>query len=157
MKFATLSLTALILTSAGLCAGSANAQTQTQTQTPATAGSRTFTFHVCNKTSHDASVAIAAHVSVDDDKNWYTQGWWVVSAGDCSVIGEFPKGWFYYYAKSKTGDWRGSGNDASNTCVRDAPYKRPDPPGYQCGNNEKLVAFNGKHIDEGDSFTWNLE
>jgi uncharacterized membrane protein len=125
-------------------------QAVTQGQAPS---SPTFTFKVCNKTKRSASVAIAA---MDDTKKWYAQGWWAVSAGECSTVGAFAKGWFYYYAKSSTGDWHGTGSDVSKTCVRSSAFKRSDPDGYECGKGETLVAFNGKNISD-DSFTWNIE
>lgn len=127
-------------------------QTEIQSQTPA--ASQTFAFKVCNKTKRSASVAIAARVSPDGA--WYTQGWWAVSAGECSTIGTFANGWFYYYAKSATGDWHGTDGNLSKTCVRSGAFKRSDPDGYQCASGETLVAFNGKQIS-GDTFTWTLQ
>jgi uncharacterized membrane protein len=163
MKFATLRSAVLFSVSVALCGGLANAQ-QSQTQTPLpppppqtqASPPSPFSFRVCNKTRRDASVAIAAHVSATDN-TWYAQGWWVVNAGDCSTIGDFTKGWFYYYAKSHTGDWAGSGKNTSDTCVTNSSFKRSDPPGYRCGKHEKLITFNGKFIDKEDTFTWNLE
>ena len=178
MKFVTAGLTIFVLATAALCAGSVRAQQnqsptpgQTGTQSPAPnqpptsgqavtqgqASSPTFTFKVCNKTKRSASVAIAGQVSNDHKTwTWYTQGWWAVSAGECSTIGEFAKGWFYYYAKSATSDWHGTDSHLSRTCVSSSAFKRSDPAGYQCAKGEKLVAFNGNNIND-DTFTWNIQ
>ena len=101
-------------------------------------------------------VAIASHVS-PANKAWQAQGWWVVNAGECSTVGEFPIGWFYYYARAKDRDWHGSGSDASKTCVEAGPFKRSDPPGYTCTSSETLENFAGKLVESGGgSFTWTL-
>ena len=137
-------LAVFCLTAATLCGGAAGAQAQT------------FPFKVCNHSGRTASVAVAAHLSTTD-KRWQAQGWWEVKAGQCSTIGSFPQGWFYYYAKSSGRDWPGSGKDKSNTCVRSAKFKRFDPEGYKCSGDEKLVAFNGKKIEDDETFTWTLD
>jgi tetratricopeptide (TPR) repeat protein len=91
------------------------------------------------------------------DKRWQVEGWWTVSSGQCTTIGSFPQGWFYYYAKSEGRDWPGTTGDKSNTCVRSANFKREDPEGYKCSSDETMVAFNGKLISTSDAFTWTLE
>ena len=127
-----------------VCGGAAGAQAQT------------FAFKVCNHTGRTASVAVAAHLS-PSDKRWQAEGWWEIRAGRCEAIGNFPQGWFYYYAKSAARDWPGSGQDKSNTCVRSGKFKRFDPEGYKCSGDETLVAFNGKQIEDDEPFTWTLE
>ena len=145
MSFVASRLTVLFLAVAALFIGSAGAQAQT------------FTFKVCNTSPVNASVSIAAHVS-PTNKAWMAQGWWVVNAGECSTIGEFPIGWFYYYAKATDRDWHGSGADSSKTCVEQSPFKRSDPPGYTCASSETLVNFAGKLIESGGgTFTWTLD
>ncbi len=123
---------------------------------PSGLNAQMFPFMVCNRTAQTASVAVAAHASVTDTR-WQAQGWWMVSPGQCSAIGSFPQGWFYYYAKSDSRDWPGTDKDKSNTCVRTANFKREDPEGYKCAGDEKLVPFNGKHIESDDTFTWTLK
>lgn len=132
------------LAAAALCGGAAGAQAQT------------FTFKVCNNSGRTASVAVAAHLSTSD-KRWQAEGWWEVRDGQCSTIGNFPQGWFYYYAKAGSREWEGTGKDKSNTCVRSAKFKRFDPEGYKCSGDEKLAAFNGKFIENDDTFTWTLD
>src|SRR5579862_211455 len=132
-------LAVLVLTVAALCGGSAVAQAQT------------FSFQVCNKSSSRAWIAVAAHVSPSDDA-WQAQGWWVVDPGACSTIGDFPKGWFYYYARAASVDWKGTGPDVSQTCVPTAHFKRLDPPGYKCTDDEILTPFNGKNISADSPF-----
>lgn len=144
MRFAFSVLTALVLAFAAMCFGSAGAQAQT------------FKFQVCNKTDRLAQVALASHLKVGDE-NWQAEGWWRVNAGQCLMIGTFPQGWFYYYAKSSNGDWHGSDKDSSKTCVKASQFQRPDPPGYKCTSDETLVSFNGKYIDNGGTFTWTLD
>jgi len=145
MRFVASRLTVLLLACAALFIGSAGAQAQM------------FTFKVCNTSPVNAQVAIAAHVS-PSNKAWQAQGWWVVNAGECSTIGEFPIGWFYYYAKATDRNWHGSGSDASKTCVESGPFKRADPPGYTCTSKETLENFAGKLVESGGgTFTWTLD
>ena len=144
MTSAKSTLAVLCVAAAATCAGAAGAQAQT------------FAFKVCNHTGRTASVAVAAHLS-PSDKRWQAQGWWEIKAGRCEAIGNFPQGWFYYYAKSAARDWPGNGENKSNTCVRSGKFKRFDPEGYKCSGDETLVAFNGKQIEEDEPFTWTLE
>jgi uncharacterized membrane protein len=144
MTFAKSTLAVLCLAAGAAWSGVAGAQAQT------------FTFEVCNHSGRSASIAVAAHLS-PTDKRWQAEGWWEVRAGQCSTIGNFPQGWFYYYAKSDRRDWPGTDKDKSNTCVRSAKFKRFDPEGYQCAGDEKLAAFNGKRIEDDHKFTWTLD
>ena len=144
MSLAKSTLAVLGLAAAALWGGTAGAQAQT------------FKFEVCNHSGRVARIAVAAHLS-PSDKRWQAEGWWDVRAGQCTTIGQFPQGWFYYYAKNDNRDWPGSGKDKSNTCVRSAKFKRFDPEGYRCSGDEKLVAFNGKYIEDDETFTWTLD
>jgi uncharacterized membrane protein len=143
VTFAKSTFAVLCLAASAVWGGAAGAQAQT------------FGFEVCNHSGRSASVAIAANVS-PTDKRFQAQGWWEVGPGQCSTIGSFPQGWFYYYAKSNGRDWPGTGEDKSSTCVRNAKFKRLDPSGYTCSSDEKLVEFNGKNV-QGDTYTWTLE
>ena len=144
MTLAKSTLAVLCLAAATLWGGAEGAQAQT------------FKFEVRNHGERTARVAIAAHVS-PSDKRWQAEGWWEVRPRQCTTVGNFPQGWFYYYAKNDNRDWPGSGKDKSSTCVRSAKFKRFDPEGYKCSGDEKLVEFNGKKIESGDTFTWTLD
>ncbi len=67
---------------------------------PAAAG-----FKVCNRTPHEAKVAIGFY----DGTAWSSRGWWTVAPKACTVL--LPKpldGRYYYlYATDNAGSWDG--------------------------------------------------
>jgi uncharacterized membrane protein len=138
-------LIACLFAVAGLFAGSAVAQAQT------------FSFQVCNHSSVQASVAIASHVSTTDG-NFAVQGWWSVAAGSCSTIGNFPQGWFYFYAEqTNTQDLVWKGTDVQICVAYPGPFTRVNTANYTCGNNEELRGFTGADIGSNiGTYTWNL-
>ena len=114
-----------------------------------------FSFQVSNKTDAPASVAIYYYdlaIPV-----WHTQGWWVVIPGQCTVIGAFSRGAFFYYAKSQTRDWGGSGV-SNKICVSNSQFYNTIGPGFNdptCSSDEKK-AFIRNDIND-DAFTWTLD
>jgi len=138
-------LIAFVFALAGLCFGSAGAQAQT------------FHFRVCNHSDVQASVATASHVSPSDNR-YEVQGWWSVPAGSCKDIGNFPKGWFYYYAEQTNTQelvWKGS--DAQICVQYPGPFDRINTENYRCASNEELRSFTSTNIaNTTGTFTWNL-
>ena len=122
-------LIAFVFAAASLFVGTAGAQAQT------------FTFKVCNHSKVSASVATASHVSPTNG-NFVVQGWWTVTAGACSTIGNFPQGTFYYYAEqTNTQELVWKGNDAQVCVQYPGPFSRVNSPNYTCASNEELRGF----------------
>ena len=114
-----------------------------------------FSFQVCNKTDTPASVAVY-YTDLAIAVMWHAQGWWVVNLNQCTVIGSFPKGWFYYYAKSSNRDWVGSNPDWA-ICVSNSQFTRADFPGSNttCSSDQKKVFT--RNFVETPSLTWTLD
>lgn len=113
----------------------------------------TFHLTVCNKTSNRISVAIY-HYHYDKEK-WAVQGWWNVSAYDCTGIGRFTKGSIYFYGETRGRRFHWSGNDIK-LCVRHpGPWLRVNRGGYKCRRNENLRSFFKREVN-GSEFTQNL-
>ena len=115
-----------------------------------TASGDYFSFRVCNKSRKKASVALSYR---NENNKWIVQGWWTVNVGDCRRLGNFRKGYFYYYAKnySGSGEWRGN----FKLCVKiPQAFKRVNRAGYKC-NSRLLKRFIERKINN-SQFTWNL-
>jgi uncharacterized membrane protein len=114
-----------------------------------------FEFKVCNRSGRTASVAVEHHVS-PSDKNFVVQGWWTVPAGDCQAIGNFPQGWFYYYAAEYGTDaFEWSGNDAKVCIERIGQVERMHTKTTIC-TGKYLRGFHSAQVDY-PSVTWNLD
>jgi uncharacterized membrane protein len=114
-----------------------------------------FEFKVCNRSGRTASVAVEHYVS-PADKNFVVQGWWTVPTGGCQSIGNFPRGWFYYYAaESGTDAFEWAGNDAHACIERIGTVERMHPKGLTCAN-KYLRGFHSALVDF-SSVTWNLD
>lgn len=145
MRIARSGLTVLFFALAALFASSAGARAQT------------FTFEVCNQSSVSASVAISSLVAPGSSQ-WQVEGWWIVPAGGCQSIGDFPQGNFYYYAE-ETGASQNQWNGTSvNLCVAyPGPFDRIDLNNYSCQPSEVLRGFTGELIPATTgTFTWTL-
>ena len=113
-----------------------------------------FEFKVCNRSGRTASVAVEHHVS-PADKNFVIRGWWTVPAGECQAIGNFPKGWFYYYAaESGTDAFEWAGSDAKVCINRIGPVERMHTKTTIC-TGKYLRGFHAAEVDY-PSVTWNL-
>jgi hypothetical protein len=81
----------------------------------------------------------------------------VVNPNQCTAIGDFSKGAFFYYAKSNARDWKNS-DDSNKICVSSSQFYNTCGPGFNeptCSSDEKK-AFIRSNI-EGDAFTWTLD
>jgi uncharacterized membrane protein len=121
------------------------------------AQAQTFAFVVCNHTNVTASVATDSLVSPTDDR-FVVQGWWSVPPQTCSTIGNFPQGWFYYYAEETNTQavvWSGT---ALQLCVQHpGPFERINTANYTCGSNEVLRGFAATEVSSTTgTFTLNL-
>ena len=114
-----------------------------------------FEFKVCNRSGRTASVAVEHHVS-PADKNFVVRGWWTVPAGECQAIGNFPRGWFYYYAAEYGTDafeWAGS---EAKVCIdRIGPVERMHTRTSIC-TGKYLRGFHAAQVTY-PSVTWNLD
>ncbi|MEN9848735.1 MAG: hypothetical protein RL368_1475 [Pseudomonadota bacterium] len=74
---------------------------------------------VCNKTSIELS-AVVAYSTDDADKQWTSQGWTDIKAGECEMVlsEKLTKHYYYVYATSDNGDVSVGGDDVNHTfCV----------------------------------------
>jgi uncharacterized membrane protein len=114
-----------------------------------------FEFKVCNRSGRTASVAVEHHVS-PTDQNFVVRGWWTVPAGECQAIGNFPKGWFYYYAAEYGTDaFEWAGNDAKVCISRIGQVERMHTKTTIC-SGKYMRGFHSAQIDY-PSVTWNLD
>jgi uncharacterized membrane protein len=58
--------------------------------------SQFFQLQACNTGCAPASVAMSYYSQ--QDGSWVTRGWWTVRGNQCTSLGSFNKGAFYYYA-----------------------------------------------------------
>ena len=115
------------------------------------ANAQTFSFEVCNKSGLTAYVATSSHPAVGDDR-YVVEGWWTVAAGNCTTIGTFPEGWFYFFAEASGGNWSGN----FPLCVQyPGPFKAIHTTGVTCPSN-RLKQFTEKQITSSGTFTWTL-
>ena len=114
-----------------------------------------FEFKVCNRSGRTASVAVEHHVS-PTDKNFVVQGWWTVPAGECQAIGNFPQGWFYYYAAEYGTDaFEWAGDDAKVCIERIGQIERMHTRTTIC-TGKYLRGFHAAQVDY-PNVTWNLD
>ncbi len=114
-----------------------------------------FEFKVCNRSGRTASVAVEHHVS-PTDKNFVIRGWWTVPAGECQAIGNFPQGWFYYYAAEYGTDaFEWAGNDAKVCIERIGQIERMHTRTTIC-TGKYLRGFHAAQVDY-PNVTWNLD
>ena len=115
------------------------------------ASAKVFTFHVCNHSNLKAFVAISGRKNTDSDK-WTIQGWWNVAPGDCTTMGPFVRGHFYYLADGLGGrrGWYGS----FPLCVPNIRFEKINYGG-RCVAGETLKKFKTVDIDQTDYY-WNL-
>jgi uncharacterized membrane protein len=117
-----------------------------------------FLFKVCNKSSVDASVAVAGRESTDSNK-FLVRGWYNVDAGKCADIINLPRGWMYFYAEennatsSQYAIWQGTD---TKLCVDyPGPFER-----YTGGNScpaKNLKGFTARLVpQDAGSFTLTL-
>ena len=73
---------------------------------------------ICNDTRVVQSVAIG----YKGDEDWVSKGWWNIDPGACAVVvsGELTQRYYYYFADSKEGGFRGQN---FNFCVQDAAFE----------------------------------
>lgn len=114
-----------------------------------------FEFKVCNRSGRTASVAVEHHVS-PTDKNFVIRGWWTVPAGECQAIGNFPQGWFYYYAAEYGTDaFEWAGSDAKVCIERIGQIERMHTRTTIC-TGKYLRGFHAAQVDY-PNVTWNLD
>ena len=120
------------------------------------AQNQTFLFRICNASAVPAAAAVTSRVSPTDNR-WVVRGWWIVNAGDCANIGNFPKGWIYFYAEQKDSGQIYWGGSAVQLCITyPGPFERINTTGFTCENNE-LKGFDSEQVGPGTgTFTWTL-
>jgi uncharacterized membrane protein len=113
-----------------------------------------FSFEVCNRSSDQASVAIAAR-RVPASSDWTVEGWWQISPGACTKLGRFAKGKLYVVAKVRD-DPRGWFGTDTKQCVQfPGPFARNVSSDSGCTPDEKIMGFQGSDVTN-DSYTWSI-
>lgn len=95
----------------------------------------TFVFNVCNKSPTDVTLAISGR-SAPQSPDFLVAGWFLVKKGQCSDLGSFMKGDFFWTAIGTKETW---GQDV-RMCVQSTPFKRTRSPGERekCGKGFTL-------------------
>ena len=81
-----------------------------------------FEFTVCNGTQNQTIYVAVAYRSEPHSSNWTVKGWFPADEEGCSKIGTFPKGKFYFYARSANWSWTGT---ATHQCIESGFFERP--------------------------------
>jgi uncharacterized membrane protein len=127
-----------------------DAYTWTIQGTPTEDPNEYFTFEVCNNSCAPASVAVSSYST--SLSAWTVSGWTTAAANQCTTIGKFKKGDFYYYAKSYYGNFEWSGSFP--LCVKiPGRFEIVNRPGYQCRSPNQVKLF-GVNTIQADSYTW---
>jgi uncharacterized membrane protein len=104
-------------------------------------------FRVCNKSTHAAQVAIGFY----DGKNWSSQGWWPIPAGQCNelVSGPLKARYYYLYAvdEHSGGAWDGN----RSFCVGEGQFVIPGRVNCVARGYERRTFF---QVDTGESIDW---
>jgi uncharacterized membrane protein len=137
-----LSFIAVLLTIAALGTGEAQSQT--------------FKFTICNNTG-DTAAAVTSSRQTPSSNTFVRQGWNIVGPGSCRYIGDFYKGYFYYYAEVY-GNPNGRWGDGFSSCVRyPGPFEIITPGGDTCPP-EQLKGFIQVYIAPNiGTYTWSLD
>lgn len=106
-------------------------------------------FTVCNPTQEPVAVAIG----YSDGTTWVSEGWWPISAQDCSVIlqGELTAQYYYVRAQNSTNtiSWGGS---ATLCMLREAFVIKGRTNCAQRGYQETRF----RQVDTGEAKQWDL-
>jgi len=73
---------------------------------------------ICNDTGELQSIALGFKGETD----WTSKGWWNIQSGDCATVvsGDLTKRYYYYFADSKSGGFRGQ---EFLFCVQDTSFE----------------------------------
>jgi uncharacterized membrane protein len=112
---------------------------------PVQAQQNTFTLRLCNASGKDIIVALAHRVSADPaERRFVVRGWAAMKQG-CGD-GEFPRGWFYYFAiaDDASGWWGGE----TGLCVSfKGSFERIHTDNYACkAEGEVIAPFKGVQV-----------
>jgi serine/threonine protein kinase/uncharacterized membrane protein len=112
-----------------------------------------FTFTVCNKSRYKASVAISGRKDPASD-SYTIIGWYVYEPGECTNLGKWAKGSFYFMAQQYNNQYQGWRGNDTKFCVTNRAFNRIRISGYTCQAGERLEGFFWRNLS--DDFTWNL-
>jgi len=135
MRALKLALTAIGISLALAVAGPGQAQQQ-----------NTFPLRVCNNYNQDVIMALAHRVSANpSEKRFVVRGWVALKSQECGD-GEFPRGWFYYFAIAVDGSkyW---GGDVGVCVSFKGPFERIHNDNYACkADGEVIAPFAGVQV-----------
>jgi uncharacterized protein len=109
-----------------------------------------FQFKLCNKLPSAARIAVA-HRGSKDSGRFMIRGWYAVDPSVCTVLGEFPKGNFYFFAEAHQIAWGGD----HAVCVKETNFARWDHTGSKCAERD-LRGFTSAAVED-DVFEINLK
>ena len=99
----------------------------------------TFPLKVCNSYSQDLIMALAHRVSANpSEKRFVVRGWIPLKQQECGE-GEFPRGWFYYFAVALDGSkyW---GGDVGVCVSFKGSFERIHSDNYACETDAEVIA-----------------
>lgn len=118
-------------------------------------------FRVCNKANERVQVAFG--YDAGGKRGWFSEGWWVLQAGECAVVrqGNLTNRFYYLYAEGERSDliWDGgTDSDAARFCIerrrfllnRNQHGSADDASCKRFG----LESRNFFAVDTGDQLTW---
>lgn len=94
---------------------------------------QTIKLSLCNH-SNQARINVSLAYYDYDESNWVGEGWWIVSRGNCSYIGDrFKRGtvYFYAYGPGERSVWSGD----FGLCVEWSRFRRLDRGKYSCDSS----------------------
>lgn len=120
----------------------------------AAAGDAALTLRVCNRSGHDASVAVS-YIAVGES-GFTNHGWYDVANGACSDVGTTDNANFYFYADATDGSGR-SWQGVHPLCVQyPGPFALRSTASPRCAANQEEKTFVALRSTESGAYTWTL-
>ncbi|MBD3886748.1 DUF1036 domain-containing protein [Phormidium tenue FACHB-886] len=105
-------------------------------------------FEVCNATSETVWTAIGYR----SNGQWWAEGWWQLSSGQCATVIAEPLDEYYYYVHAHTSNRTAVWENNHTFCTSNQPFTLQD----QSSCNERTDKFFEVNTGESTDFTQNL-
>lgn len=128
--------------------------TWTLSGSPSFADEDFFALEICNRSTYDASVAIAGR-RVPGSSDWTVEGWWPVSAGACGKLGRFALGKFYVTAKVRNEPKGWFGTDTRQCVEFPGPFSRNVSASTSCPSEGRMFGFLSVDVGQ-NNYTWSI-